>query len=268
MLKEKRVAITGGASGYGKALAFQFAGEGWKVALMDINQSRGAEVVAELKLKYPAAEVHFALGDVRKTESFETLRDELVKRWGGLDLFINNAGVAAHGFVEETPIEEWQWILDINLLSIVRSSQVFIPLFKKQGHGHIANVASMAGLLFGPKMGSYNISKAGVVALSETMFFELKSFGIKVSVVCPGFFQTNLGESIKSTDPKAQEIVKLLLASSKLSSAQIAAYTYKELVAGRFMILPHPDYHRFWRIKRYIPTLYYRLMEKRTAVFR
>lgn len=261
----KRVVITGGASGYGKALALQFASEGWRVAFMDIHAARGAETAAELLRLYPASDVFFVQGDVRELSSFESLRDAVVRRWGGLDMLINNAGVAAHGRIDESQLDDWQWIIDINLLSVVRGSQVFLPLLKAQGSGHVVNIASMAGLLYGAEMGPYNATKAGVVAISETLLFELKPAGIKVSVVCPGFFQTNLAETMRLKNPEVKARVERLLASSKLSAAEIAAFTYKELLRGSFLILPHPLYQKFWRMKRFLPSLYYHLMHKRAA---
>lgn len=265
MSQSKRVVITGGASGYGKVLAFHFAREGWRVAFLDIHPQRSEETQKELLKKFPASDAFYLLGDVREQKSFDALRDAVLERWGGLDMLINNAGVAAFGALDQAVIEDWQWILDINLLSIVRSSRAFLPVLKQQRQGHLVNIASMAGLIQGPMMGSYNASKSAVVALSETMLFELERFGIKVSVACPGFFQTNLGESVKTEDPQLKARVQRLLASSKLSPEEIAAYTYKEISAGSFMILPHPFYRRLWLIKRLLPALYYPLMRRRLA---
>lgn len=256
----QRILITGGASGLGRALALHFARQGARIALLDLHAQRGQEVLQAIE--QAGGTGFFLEGDVREEQTFIDLRRIIEERWGGLDILFNNAGVASHGSMEEAPLADWHWIIDINLLSIVRACRVFIPLMKAQGSGSIVNIASMAGLMHAPEVGSYSATKAAVVAISETLRLELEPSGIRVAVVCPAFFQTNLGESLRSPDPIAPAMVKSLLASSRLSAADIAACIDRGLRAGRFIILPHIAFRFLWWIKRFLPPFYFYLMSK------
>jgi NAD(P)-dependent dehydrogenase (short-subunit alcohol dehydrogenase family) len=126
--------------------------------------------------------------DVTKETDLAAAAQWLETNWGGVDVVINNAGVAAAGGIADYELPDWEWILDINLLGVVRGCKVFTPLFRRQGGGRFINIASMAGLMNLPKMAPYNASKAAVISLSETLAYELAADNIKVSVVCPSFF--------------------------------------------------------------------------------
>ncbi|GAA3961509.1 SDR family oxidoreductase [Allohahella marinimesophila] len=253
---EQRVAITGGATGLGLALAKQFLHEGWSVAIADIQDEKGQAEIELLGL--PESRLFFTKVDVTKEAQLKKWRDDIVKRWGGVDIIINNAGVATHGAIDEAPLSDWEWVLDINLMGVVRGCRVFTPLFKKQRSGHIVNIASMAGLIHAPEMGSYNAAKAGVVALSETLEGELFSYGIGVSVVCPGFFQTDLGKTLRSPDPKAKDMVQRLFETSKIDADGVAKRVYSGINDKDFYVLPHKSYHLIWMLKRYLPAMYMR----------
>src|SRR3546814_5641416 len=133
--------------------------------------------------------------DVRSEADLITAREQMVKQFGCVDLLFNNAGVAQSGPIDETTMDDWQWIVAINLLGVVRGCRVFTPLMKTQGSGVIVNIASMAGLIHPPQMAAYNTTKAAVVALSETLKAELHRYGIQVSVVCQAFFRTKIGRA-------------------------------------------------------------------------
>ncbi|RMF18555.1 MAG: SDR family oxidoreductase [Gammaproteobacteria bacterium] len=250
---EKRVAITGAASGLGLSLARIFAENGWKVALADVQDDAGEAAARELSARTDAFYRHV---DVRKTEDIQQWHRDILTRWDGLDILINNAGVATHGPIDTAPEEDWEWVIDINLMGVVRGCKVFVPTFKQQGSGHIINVASMAGLLHSPEMGSYNATKAGVVAVSETLLGELAPYNTGVSVVCPGFFKTNLAKTARSPDEGIQELIEKLFATSRLSADDIARKVYKGVEKREFFILPHRFYHALWLLKRYVPGVY------------
>jgi NAD(P)-dependent dehydrogenase (short-subunit alcohol dehydrogenase family) len=256
----KRVAITGSASGLGRSLALHYARQGWQVALADISDQKGLETQQVISaLGVDAFYMHV---DVRDDASIGQWKDAIVKRWGGLDVIINNAGVGAHGAIDESPTEDWDWIIDINLMGVVRGCRLFTRLFKQQGYGHVVNVASIAGLIHSPEMNSYNVSKAGVVALSDTMKSELQPFGIKVSVVCPGFFPTNLSENTRSPNPNIKSVIQKLFAKSKLNADDVARIVFDGVKASRFYILPHRDFAAIWYIKRISPAFYFWAMNK------
>ncbi|MCX6131522.1 MAG: SDR family oxidoreductase [Proteobacteria bacterium] len=257
---EKRIAITGAASGLGRALALQFARQGWRVAIGDLNEGRGLETVKAVQSL--GVDAFFQHLDVRDMHSLEAWRDAIISRWQGLDLIINNAGVATHGAIDVSSIEDWNWIVDINLMGVVRACQIFTKVFKNQGHGYIINIASMAGLGHIPEMGGYNVTKAGVVALSETLKVELQPSHIGVSVVCPGFFPTNLSESIRSSNPQIKQAISKAFSKSKLSADDVARYTYDKFMSKTFYILPHRNFALFWYLKRLSPPIYFWLLAK------
>jgi NAD(P)-dependent dehydrogenase (short-subunit alcohol dehydrogenase family) len=254
----KRVLITGGASGLGRALALRYAQAGWQVCITDLNDVRGADTLKELETSSRAgAEMLYRHADVTSEDDLQTVADELDTRWGGLDVLINNAGVAQAGAIEDVTLSDWEWIININLLGVVRGCKVFTPIFKRQRSGHIVNIASMAGLLDVPRMASYNVSKAAVVALSGTLEQELMDDGIHVSVVCPSFFQTNLEESMRTTDPGLKKMMGKLLSSGKLTAEQVAERIFSAVEKQETYILPHAEGERLWLAKRYLPQRLY-----------
>lgn len=258
MIGTRRIFITGGASGLGRALALHYARQGWQVAIGDINDERGHAVLAELKALHkgsrrPEADPIYQPCDVRREHDLQAVADLLTERWGGLDVLVNNAGVAQAGAIDAVPLSDWQWIIDINLLGVVRGCKVFVPLFKAQGHGHIVNIASMAGLLDVPYMASYNTVKAGVIALSGTLEQELKEHHIDVSVVCPSFFKTHLDETMRTPDPQLRQMMQRMLARGPLSAEQVAEIIAREVARKTMYILPHADGRLAWRLKRHLP---------------
>ena len=122
-------------------------------------------------------------------------------------MLVNNAGVAGGGRIDRCTIEEWRQITEVNLFGVVRGVQAFTPMLKAQGSGHLVNVASLAGLVHPAGMGSYNATKAAVVAFTETCGHELAGFGIRASAVCPSYFRTNLMGSMQGSDTALGEIV-------------------------------------------------------------
>lgn len=254
----QRVFITGGASGLGRALALRYAREGARVCIGDINPEQGAEVEKELNAAGGVAQ--FINCDVRRISDLERVRDQLEKEWGGVDVVVNNAGVASAGRIEDTTLADWEWIIDINVLGVVRGCKVFTPLMKKQGSGSLVNIASMAGLMLAPMMGSYNVSKAGVIALSETLRQELADSGISVHAVCPAFFQTNLTATMRSDIPGIQQNVGKLMKRSKITADNVADDIFRAVKKGEFWVLPHATERRLWYIKRYTPPVFNWLM--------
>lgn len=246
-----RIFITGGASGLGREMALRWARTGARVCIGDLNDARGAQVEAEIR--QAGGTGLYVHCDVTSSDDLQAVAQRLVGEWGGIDIVVNNAGVATAGTVNAEPIEQWQWILNINLLGVVRGCQVFAPLLRAQQRGHIVNVASMAGLVHPPGMGSYNASKAAVVAFSETLYFELANDNVGVSVVCPSFFQTNLAESLRTTDPKAAAGVAKLLSKGRISAAGVADSVFNAVQANQFLVLPHADDRKTHLMKRFMP---------------
>lgn len=249
----RRVFVTGGASGLGRGLAERYARAGCRVCVGDIHDARGQETAAAL-----GGEAFYLRCDVRREEDLRAAAEALEARWGGVDVVVNNAGVAGAGAIEETTLDDWAWILDVNLLGVVRGCRVFTPVFKRQGGGHFVNVASMAGLLDVPMMSVYNASKAAVVSLSETLQNELEPFGVRVSVVCPSFFRTNLHESMRTDDAGLRHAMERLLERAPVPAEEVIDRIFGAVEAGEFYVLPHPLGRRAWRLKRLLPRKAYR----------
>ena len=144
---------------------------------------------------------------------------------------------------------------------------MFVPRLRKQGRGHVLNVASAAGLLAAPGMGPYNVTKSAVVALSETLYGELAGTGVGVSVLCPTFFQTNITKASRVTGAANQvELANTLMAGAKIQADGVARFAIDAVERGRLYVLPHPDGRWTWRIKRLAPRMFHTLTPKLLAL--
>ena len=165
---------------------------------------------------------------------------ELEREWGGVDLLINSAGIASSGTVEESSLAQWRWVLDINLFGGVLGSRAVIPGMKARGGGHIVHVASFAGIANAPAMACYNVAKAGMISLCETLRFELHDHGIGVSVACPSFFKTPLMETSRRQAPRGvikpapqmEAIVRHLMDTATITAADVATTSSTRSAAG------------------------------------
>ncbi len=252
-----RVVITGAGSGLGRELALRYARAGWRVAVADIDATRAAAVAAEVRaLGTDAAPFPVDVGD---DASLQALRDAVRAHFGGVDHVVNNAGVASAGDVVDTALADWRWMLEINLLGVVRGCRAFVPDLVAQGRGHVVNIASFAGLAGAPGLASYSVAKAGVVALSESLRAEmaLHRTGVGVSVVCPAFFQTNLLQNFRGPEA-ARAMAGRLMQRSADSAAGVAARIFDAVAAGRFLVLPTAQEPLRWRLKRWLPEVYFR----------
>lgn len=262
----RRVFITGGASGLGQALAKCYAAQGWRVCIGDLDVERCADTVAAVRAA--GAEVQALRCDVTNEADLASAADWIQQHWGGLDLLINNAGVAQVGRIDDVSIEDWNWIISINLLGVVRGCKAFVPMLRAQGSGHIVNVSSMAGLIHMPSMSAYNATKAAVVALSETLLAELYDDGIGVSVVCPEFFRTNLATGQRASTPALAQLTHKLVERSKYSADWVAGLVVAGVEAGDFHILTHTDAKIAWAAKRALPfTAYFKLLRRQFKRF-
>ena len=265
-LQAKRAVITGGGSGLGRELCLQLAALGVRLAVTDINPETGKETLKRVnELQGADARHNFvAVCDVGSEAGIARLAEEVRNRWAGLDILINNAGIAAAGRVDETSEADWQRMLDINLLSAARSARAFVPLLRAQGAGHIVNVASFAGLACAPGMASYNVAKAGLIALSETMRAELAPAGVGVSVACPAFFTSNLLNSITGqAEIKGQ--IERIMRRSRVQVGDVARDIIEAIENNRFMIISHPEARRAYLLKRLMPERFFRMILKKSG---
>lgn len=189
--KERVVVITGAGSGIGRATARAFAKHGARLHLLDNHAGRVEEAAAEARLVGPEAHAHVI--DVRDAEAMEGLAAEVFARHRRVDVLVNNAGVAHSALVHETSLEDWRWVLDVNLWGVIHGIHAFVPrLIDQGGDAHVVNVASFAGLVGVPSMAPYCASKFAVVGISESLGAELSPHGISVTAICPGMVSTDI----------------------------------------------------------------------------
>lgn len=254
-MSQPRVLVTGAGSGLGRALALRYARDGYAVACADIVPERAQETLALL----PGSGHHALKVDVGDDASMDALRASLEHVWDSIDVVVNNAGVASGGSLLEADMAEWQWMLNINLLGVVRGCRAFVPWLVRQKRGRVINIASFAALAGAPNIMSYGVAKAGVYTLSEQLRAELADKGVGVSVVCPSFFKTNLCENFRSGDGgKMKHVATRLMEQARESADDIANAIVDQANAGTFLILPTATERSRWRMKRWFPNLYFR----------
>lgn len=255
---EKRVVITGAGSGLGRAMAIEFARLGWRVCISDIHSERARETEQFVSLKGGKPLI---IGcDVTRPEQLEALAAALEKEWGGVDIVINNAGVAAAGYMEKIRLETWDWIIALNLKSVIYGCRAFIPMLERQGGGHIVNVASSAGIASLPEMSCYNVTKAGVISLSETLRAELAPKKIGVSVVAPSFFKTNLMDQFTSPDPRQRDMANAFFDKSRVTAEDVARHVIRSVKKNRLYVITQWDGKWVWFCKRMTPEIYFKVL--------
>lgn len=189
--KDRVVVITGAGSGIGRATALAFAKQGAWLHLVDIHRARVEEVAAAAQRLGPPAQPHVV--DVRDAAAMERLAHDVYARHRRVDVLVNNAGVGHSALVQETTLEDWRWVLDVNLWGVIHGIHAFVPrLIDQGGDAHVVNTASFAGLVGVPSMAPYSASKFAVVGLSEALGAELAPHGIRVTAICPGVIATDI----------------------------------------------------------------------------
>jgi len=251
----QRVFITGSASGLGRAMALRFAREGCRVAVADVNDARAMEAAEEVETAGGEALVLHC--DITSDASVSDAAAEVDEAWGGVDVLINNAGVAAAGTVIDTSMEDWSWMIDTNLLGAVRMCRTLVPSMQAQRSGHVINVASAAGIVQSPGMASYNVAKAGMIALSETLRNEVRRFGIGVTVVCPSFFATNLMESYRGPATGVRDMADKLMRRSSLDADDVADAVYRAMEKDELFVFAHNEARLAYHFKRLMPGVFY-----------
>lgn len=252
----KVAVITGAASGIGRGIAERCAREGMKIVLADIEEQ--ALLKTETGMKAAGATVLAVQTDVSKEQDIDALAKKAVDSYGAVHLLFNNAGVGGTDtLICDTSTADWQWIIGVNLMSVVYGIKRFVPLMREQNTAcHIVNTASLAGLLSYPGLGSYNVTKHGVVSLSETLHHELTQQGanIRVSVLCPGSVNTRIMDSSrnrpadlpdvelrKSPEDLALEEEWRKSIAAGVSPKQVADLVFEAIQDQQFYIMTHPE---------------------------
>lgn len=254
-LKGKVAVITGAAEGIGKAIAVAAAAEGMRLVLADISDALLNSTVQELRAN--GTEVIGVVTDVAKESDIQTLADQAYAQFGHVHLLVNNAGVAFAKSAWETTAKDWEWIMGINLYGITHALRIFIPrMLASDEVAHIVNTASVAGLIAEPALAAYNVSKFGVVALSESLHHDLslRKSKIGVSVLCPSWVKTRIidAERNRKTEDRIQadQLEKVSqktgaainkAVEAGISPQQVASDVITAVKANTFYILTHPE---------------------------
>lgn len=249
--------VTGAGSGIGRAFALELAARGGRVVCADLKLATAQETVALIAAA--GGQAVAVACDVSELVQVQRLAEQ-AESWLGapVDLLINNAGVGAGGQpVGETSIEDWRWVLGVNLWGVIHGCHVFTPRLRALGRGGIINVGSTASFAAAPTMGPYNVSKSAVLALTETMAAELQGSGVHITALCPTFVKTNIvkdGRIAGSASGFAEKVMKW----TGIEAHRVARETLDALDAGRLYVLPQLDARTLWRLKRLAPSLYAR----------
>lgn len=253
--KDKVAVITGAASGIGRAIAERCAQEGMNLVIADIEED--TLNTAKEELQASGVSVIAIKTDVSKAEEVATLAKETIAGYGQVHLLFNNAGVGTTSTLWECPLDQWKWVLGVNLWGVIHGVHAFTPLMLKQDtECHIVNTASIAGLDYSTYLGPYNVSKHGVVTLSESLHLELMDIGskVKVSVLCPGIVKTRILDSernrpswytessdvISSGALSKREILEdAMSGEDSLSSEEVADMAFEAIREERFYVITH-----------------------------
>jgi short-subunit dehydrogenase len=247
--------VTGAGSGIGRSFALELARRGGTVVCTDINLAAAEETVA---LLHEAGAQGFAIqcdvGDAEQVQSLAEQAELLMQH--PTTLVINNAGVGLGGKFDELTLDDWKWCMHVNLWGVIHGCHYFVPKFKQLGYGAIINVASAASYAAAPEMTAYNVSKAGVLSLSETLSAELRKFKIKVNVLCPTLVPTNIIKNGRLPSRYSNLADHALMNYAFTTSDSVAIETLNRLDKGHLYTIPQIDAKLFWLMKRTSPSLY------------
>ncbi len=248
--------VTGAGSGIGRAFALELAARGGRVVCADIDLASATDTVAKIGGTDRALAVQC---DVGVEQAVVGLADTSEKWFAGpFDLVINNAGIGAGGkAIGNSSLDEWRKVVEVNLWGVIYGCHTFVPRLRAWGRGGVINVASAASFAAAPGMAAYNVTKAGVLALSETLAAELTGTRIRVTVLCPTFVPTNIANTERITDASRRMAAKMMKRSA-FSPERVAKLTLDAHAAGTLHVVPQLDARLLWRLKRLTPAGYTR----------
>jgi NAD(P)-dependent dehydrogenase (short-subunit alcohol dehydrogenase family) len=262
--------VTGGGMGLGEALCEELGRRGATVVVGDIDADAAAQVAERLERSGVSAQA--VQVDVANHANVAQLIDGTVADYGRLDYMINNAGIAIGGDARDLSIEQWQRVLDVDLLGVVYGTVHAYQTMTRQGHGHIVNISSLSGLVPQPGNSAYCTSKHGIVGLSLSLRFEGADLGVKVSAVCPGDMKTKIYDNMVVVNMPREQVAALSRRTHYLMpqmSAQEAARAILRGVARNQALIVFPTaVQLIWRLYRLFPSVFYRISIHRMRLFR
>ena len=256
-LRGKVAVVTGAASGIGLALARRFAADGMRVVLSDIEEPALERAAADLRSA--GADVVAVVTDTSIRSSVDELAELTLDTFGAVHLVCNNAGVGSRGLkLVDVPERDFEWVLGVNLWGVMHGIWAFLPHLRAQNEGHIVNTASISSFSHRPRMGPYNASKAAVLAVSETLQFELEDEGsdVGVSVLCPSWVRTNISQAVRNlpeqfhyelTPEQATEMTeyksrrKAVVNTGAMEPDEVAVLVRDAVLTRQFYVFTHAD---------------------------
>jgi NAD(P)-dependent dehydrogenase (short-subunit alcohol dehydrogenase family) len=252
MPDRKHAIVTGAASGLGRAIAVELARHGWHVAICDLNDAGSQETLTLVRTAGGDGQVEHL--DVTSPDQWAELRDRLMAQWPALDVLVNNAGVGLGGDVGQVPLADWHWIININLYGAIYGCHTLVDWLKQNPAGaHIVNIASMAAIVSAPGMAPYNITKAGMLSFSETLYGELKPYNIGVTGVCPAFVPTNILSNGRFCTPQQRKAADRLMSQSRATPEDVARRVVRAITRRQLYVFVPAVASVFWRLKRLMP---------------
>jgi len=251
--------VTGASSGLGRAICERLARDGYVIAICDVDQSGAAETLRRVEALGGSGRIEPL--DVTDAEAWEALRTRLEAEWPALDLLVNNAGVAVSGDVGQCPLEDWRWIVDVNLWGVVHGCHAMVDWLKRNPAGaHVINTASLAAIGSFPGMAAYNVTKAAIVSFSETLHSELRRHSVGVTVLCPSFFPTALIDNGRFTSPAERRIARGEFTRTRLTAEAVADAAVRAMARRQLYVILPVKGRVIWWIKRLSPRLFFRII--------
>jgi len=247
---QKRAFITGAASGLGLAFCEHLAQDGWTIGMADFNR-QGLQLAVEQIRKSGGNPFGYDL-DVSNRENYSSIVQQYLEMTQGIDLLINNAGVGDGELFENYSLENWDWMIDINVKGVINGIHFFAPAFIAQQSGQVINIGSAAGFVNAPTMSAYNLTKAAVISLSETLSYEWWAYNIQVSVLMPTFFPTQIMQHARG-NRKMKDFAKKMMHQSATHASEVALVTLEKAAAGKLHIVFPKDARIRYFLKRYFP---------------
>jgi short-subunit dehydrogenase len=256
-IKGRKALVTGGASGIGFAIAAKLASKGAEPILLDMNQTSLDKAL--VKLRGEGYRVHGFQANVTSIEDLRLIKDELEEKGLSPDILVNCAGITLIAHVTATDHDEWKRIIDVNLMGTINMIETFLPSMAERGSGHIVNIGSIDGIIPIPGQSAYCASKFAVTGLTEVLYYDLKSNGVGVTLVCPGYVKTPMAKTQTIKDLplhfKGVQLVERFLELFGAPPQKVANRVVDAISRKKFLVIPGLPSKVFYHYRRLFPRL-------------